>query len=60
MAGMDYIKCGICSKRMIYDDDQCIELSLQANNIKSITCDHCVKKLKKKIELLKKHDRRRH
>lgn len=53
MAGWDYVKCEECGERLLYDGDG------RLSDLK-LTCEHCVKKLKKKIEKLKKHDRRKH
>ena len=56
MAGMDYLTCSECGKRLIYDGEWDIRNELP----EGVTCDNCVAKLKKKIEKLKKHDRRKH
>jgi phosphosulfolactate phosphohydrolase-like enzyme len=56
MAGCDYISCIECGKRMIYDGDNAIRESIEDE----ICCGVCVKRLKKKIDILKKNDRRRH
>ncbi len=50
MAGMDYISCAECGKRLIFDGDLVIRAHLEDE----ITCGHCVKKLKRKIEKLEK------
>lgn len=55
MAGWDYLKCSECGKRLFYDGDGRLR-----DTSEDVACEHCVKKLKKKIEVLKKHDRRRH
>jgi len=55
MAGMDYLACSECGKRLIYDGKWDIRDGLAER----VTCDSCVAKLKKKIEKLKKHDRRK-
>jgi len=61
MAGMDYVSCNECGKRLFYDGNGVIrEYMYSAKTTKSLTCDHCISKLKKKIEKLKKHDRGRH
>ena len=61
MAGCDYISCAECGKRLIYDGDENIRNYLsEAKTTQGLTCDKCVEKLKKKIEELKRHDRRRH
>ena len=61
MAGIDYVSCAECGKRLFYDGDWAIRKYMtSAITTKFIVCDHCVSKLKKKIETLKKHDRRRH
>jgi len=57
MAGFDYLKCGECGKRLIYDGDWEIRNALEGQ---PITCYYCVRRMKKKIAVLKKHDRRRH
>lgn len=41
-------------------DMQARDYMIHVNSTKSVTCDHCVKKLKKKIDKLMKFDRRRH
>ena len=61
MAGLDYVTCAECGKRLFYDGDRFVRKSMEDRKAtKSVTCDHCVLKLKKKIDTLKKHDRRRH
>jgi DNA-directed RNA polymerase subunit RPC12/RpoP len=61
MAGLDYISCIECGKRLIYDGDDYIrDYISKMETTEGICCSHCVSKLKKKIEKLKKHDRRRH
>ena len=58
---MDYVSCAECGKRLFYDGGgEAREFMMDTKSTKSLTCDHCVKKLKQKIEKLKKHDRRRH
>ena len=56
MAGMDYLKCGGCGERIFADGDWILRDSIDGD----LYCHSCVKKLKKKIETLKKHDRRKH
>ncbi len=51
MAGMDYISCAECGKRLIFDGDLAIRTYLEDE---TLTCGHCVKKLKKRIEKLEK------
>ncbi len=58
MAGCDYLKCE-CGERLLYDGDERLRDALEENE-QTVTCSRCVKKMKKKIEALKKHDRRRH
>ena len=61
MAGIDYVSCNECGKRLFYDGDGAARYYMQeAKTTKGVVCDHCVNKLKKKIETIKKHDRRRH
>lgn len=61
MAGIDYVSCSECGKRLFYDGEWFArDYMVNAKTAKTVTCDHCVSKLKKKIETLKKHDRRRH
>lgn len=61
MAGLDYVSCNECGKRLFYDGEfEARGYMESAQTTKSVTCDHCVLKLKKKIDTLKKHDRRRH
>lgn len=61
MAGIDYVSCRECGKRLFYDGEgQVREYLHNSESTVGLTCDHCVDKLKKKIEELKKHDRRRH
>lgn len=57
MAGADYIHCNECGKRLIYDGNGELRCHL---GFESLTCRKCVDKMKKKINKLKKHDRRRH
>ncbi len=57
MAGADYVCCEECSKRLCYDGYQKFRDALEWQNI---FCEACIKKLKKKIALLEKHDRRKH
>lgn len=58
MAGRDYLKCE-CGERLFYDGDRSLREFLEDNN-QTVTCGKCVKKMMKKIEKLKKHDRRNH
>jgi len=61
MAGSDYVSCAECGKRLFYDGDwRARDYMNLSDTPESVTCRHCVKKLKKKIEVLKKHDKRRH
>jgi len=61
MAGIDYLSCAGCGKRLAYDGEFEFRHGLKSNgNTVGVTCDHCVKKLKNKILDLQKHDRRRH
>ena len=61
MAGIDYVSCGECGKRLFYDGEHVARSYMRnVQTTKSLTCDHCVSKLHKKIATLKKHDRRRH
>lgn len=61
MAGIDYVSCDECGKRLFYDGDMHVRSYIgEAKTTRGVVCDHCVGKLKKKIETLKKHDRRRH
>lgn len=57
MAGADYLMCGECGKRLVYDGKKTIREALNWN---PIFCEQCVLKLKKKIETLKKYDKRKH
>ena len=60
MAGLDYVLCSECSKRLFYDGDSVVRGYLESEKeSKELACSHCVSKLKKKIAKLKKHDRRR-
>jgi hypothetical protein len=59
MAGFDYLWCAECGTYLLYDGDERLRDQL-ADRKETVTCSHCVKKLKKKIEELKKHDRRKH
>ena len=59
MAGIDYCSCPLCGKRMFYDGELTVRSELERNNT-YLVCGHCVEKLQKKIEVLKKHDRRKH
>jgi len=58
MAGIDYLDCVECSRRLAYDGDKVISERIEESTC--LICAHCLKKLHKKIELLKKHDRRKH
>lgn len=60
MAGADYICCEECGKRIFYDGDYQMRDILHASDTNGIICAACVKKLKKKIEKLKKYDKRKH
>jgi len=61
MAGIDYTSCRICGKRLFYDGDwSAREYMVENTDNKNLTCDHCVDKMIKKIERLKKFDKRRH
>jgi len=61
MAGADYVSCAECGKRLFYDGSREARVYMQEFlGLASVTCDHCVSKLKKKIEELRKHDKRRH
>ena len=57
MAGMDYLDCAECGRRLLYDGDFRIRKALDGD---TVTCGQCTKRLKKKIDKLKKHDRRKH
>jgi hypothetical protein len=57
MAEVYYLTCGECGKRLYYDGKKTIRLALE---LRPVFCEKCWVKLNKKIELLKKHDRRRH
>ena len=59
MAGADYVTCESCGVRLFYDGHGLARDFMEERGLK-VTCNHCVKKLEKKIEKLKKHDRRRH
>jgi len=61
MAGSNYVTCGECGKRLFYDGDFCARESMKdRGETATVTCDHCVSKLKKKVGKLMQHDRRRH
>lgn len=61
MAGIDYVSCVECGKRLLYDGKWEFRNGIHMmGNTKNITCDHCVKKFKQKIIELQKHDRRKH
>ena len=57
MAGADYVCCEECGKRLCYDGYYKFRDALEWQNI---FCEECIKKLKKKIAILEKHDRRKH
>ena len=57
MAGSDYLKCERCGERLCYDDEAEIRDRL---DWEPIFCEKCFLKLEKKIEVLQKHDRRKH
>ncbi len=56
MAGIDYMNCSLCGKRLIYDGDWKVREAIE----EEVACGTCVERLQKKIEKLKKHDRRKH
>lgn len=61
MAGNDYISCNECGKRLFYDGDRRARSYMgTVEPAEHVACAKCVKKMKKKIEKLKKHDRRKH
>jgi len=61
MAGLDYVSCNLCGKRLFYDGEGTARNYMnEVTKTSSVSCDHCVKKLLKKIEKLKKFDKRRH
>jgi len=61
VAGIDYVSCIECGKRLFYDGEHSArDYMIDTKSTVNVTCDHCVSKLKKKIAVLKKHDRRRH
>ena len=60
MAGADYVKCIECGQRLFYDGERIIRDEMEEDNYGGVACERCVKKLKKKIERLKKFDRRKH
>jgi hypothetical protein len=55
---MDYLSCSECGKRMAYDGEGNIREQLAIYET-DVVCTKCVKRLKKTIEKLKKHDRRK-
>ena len=57
MAGADYLRCEECGTRLCYDGDKTIREKL---GWRQIFCEKCFIKMKKKISLLEKHDRRKH
>ena len=58
---MDYVSCSECGERLFYDGLGEVRGFMQDTGItKGVTCDRCVSKLKRKIEKLKKYDKRRH
>ena len=57
MSGSDYLKCERCGERLCYDGDNDIRYRLE---YQPIFCEKCFVKLEKKIEVLQKHDRRKH
>ncbi|OQX08407.1 MAG: hypothetical protein BWK73_25400 [Thiothrix lacustris] len=60
MAGIDYLSCCKCGKRLAYDGGGEMRAQLeQYQGTSDVFCHHCVDKLLEKIEELKKHDRRR-
>lgn len=61
MAGIDYVSCKVCGKRLFYDGEWAVREYISTMKVTvGLTCDHCVKKLEKKIKTLEKHDRRKH
>lgn len=61
MAGIDYVSCRMCGKRLFYDGEgEARHYMIEYSKNDDVTCDHCVNKLLKKIEKLKKFDKRRH
>jgi len=57
MAGRDYLGCKECGRRLVYDGRDTIRDAL---DWEPIYCSKCWQKLLKKIETLRKHDRRKH
>lgn len=57
MAGVDYVCCEECKVRLCYDGDKTIRGKLRWE---PIFCEKCWIKMKKKISLLEKYDRRKH
>ena len=57
MAGADYLMCEECGERLCYDGHNIIRKRL---DWQPVFCQKCILKLKKKIDVLQKHDRRKH
>lgn len=61
MAAIDYLHCAECGKRLAYDGEWEFRQSLISTQKNfEVTCYQCVKRLKKRIIELQKHDKRRH
>ncbi len=61
MAGIDYVSCDDCGKRLFYDGGgEVRDYMSDMGTTRGVTCNHCVEKLRKKIKKLEKYDKRRH
>lgn len=59
MAGIDYVSCRKCGKRLFYDGEHLArEYMYQYVGTAAIVCDHCAKRMEKQIEKYKKALRR--
>ncbi len=59
MAGFDYVSCKECGKRLFFDGGRVTQRDMSRMGTVGLTCDHCVKKLKKKLKKAVKYDKRK-
>jgi len=54
MAGLDYVSCTSCGRRLAYDGDARVRWWLDEYEVKGLHCDKCYRKLVKRITKLEK------